>query len=38
MPFGGRKVTWSPPAYANRRIFVRNEREIICASLAAEAR
>lgn len=36
-PFGGRKVTWSPPAFANRCIFVRNEREIICASLAAKA-
>ena len=35
-PFGGRKITWSPPAYANRCIFVRNEREILCASLAAE--
>lgn len=36
MPFGGRKVTWSPPAYANRHIFVRNEKELVCASLAAE--
>jgi outer membrane protein assembly factor BamB len=36
--FGGRKVTWSPPAYANRRVFVRNEREIVCASLAADGR
>lgn len=36
--FGGRKVTWSPPAYANRHVFVRNEREIVCASLAADGR
>jgi outer membrane protein assembly factor BamB len=38
MPFGGRKITWSPPAYANRHVFVRNEREILCASLAAGER
>jgi outer membrane protein assembly factor BamB len=36
-PFSGRNVTWSPPAYANRQIFARNERELICASLAAAA-
>jgi len=33
--FGGRNVTWSQPAFANRRIFVRNGRELICASLEA---
>jgi outer membrane protein assembly factor BamB len=33
-PFGGRKVAWPPPAYANRHIFVRNSKELICASLA----
>ena len=33
-PFAGRKVTWSPPAYANRHIFARNGKELICASLA----
>jgi len=27
-------VTWSHPAYANRRIYARNDEEIICASLA----
>ncbi|MSR59888.1 MAG: pyrrolo-quinoline quinone [Planctomycetaceae bacterium] len=36
MPFGGRNVAWSPPAYANRHIFARNGKELICASLAAE--
>ena len=36
MPFGGRKVTWSPPAYANRHIFARNGKELVCASLAAK--
>jgi outer membrane protein assembly factor BamB len=33
-PFAGRKVAWPPPAYADRRIFARNDRELICASLA----
>jgi outer membrane protein assembly factor BamB len=36
LPFGGRKVTWGPPAYADRHIFVRNGEELICASLAAQ--
>jgi outer membrane protein assembly factor BamB len=27
-------VNWSHPAYANRHIFARNDREILCASLA----
>jgi outer membrane protein assembly factor BamB len=31
----GRAVVWSHPAYANRCVFVRNDKEIICASLAA---
>jgi outer membrane protein assembly factor BamB len=34
-PFGGRNVAWPPPAYANRHIFLRNGKELICASLAA---
>lgn len=33
--FAGRKVVWPPPAYVNQHIFVRNEMELICASLAA---
>lgn len=37
-PFGGHKLAWAPPAYANRHVFVRNEREIVCASLAADER
>ncbi|MCI0699813.1 MAG: PQQ-binding-like beta-propeller repeat protein [Planctomycetia bacterium] len=32
----GRKVVWSHPAYANKCIFVRNDKEIACFSLAAE--
>ncbi len=31
----GRPVVWSHPAFANRRIYVRNDKEIICADLAA---
>jgi outer membrane protein assembly factor BamB len=34
-PFGGRKVAWSPPAYANGHIFARNGKELVCASLQA---
>jgi hypothetical protein len=34
-PYAGRRVVWSPPAYANRNVLVRNDRELICASLAA---
>jgi len=34
-PFNGRNVVWPPPAYANRHVFARNDKELICASLAA---
>jgi outer membrane protein assembly factor BamB len=34
-PFGGRKVAWSAPAFANRHVFTRSGKELICASLAA---
>jgi outer membrane protein assembly factor BamB len=30
----GRDVVWSHPAFANRHIYVRNDKEIICADLA----
>jgi outer membrane protein assembly factor BamB len=32
----GRSAVWSHPAYANRCIFARNDKELICVSLAAE--
>jgi len=32
----GRPVVWSHPAFANRCIYARNDKEIVCASLAAE--
>ena len=35
-PFGGRKVAWAPPAYANGHVFARNGEELICASLTAK--
>ena len=34
-PFNGRTVVWPPPAYANGHVFARNDKELICASLAA---
>jgi outer membrane protein assembly factor BamB len=30
----GRDVVWSHPAFANRSVYMRNDKEIICASLA----
>ena len=30
----GRDVVWSMPAFAQRRMFVRNDREIVCVDLA----
>ena len=32
--FGGKKLTWAAPSFANRHIYARNEKEIICASLS----
>lgn len=32
----GRNIVWSHPAYSNRCVFARNDREILCASLAAD--
>lgn len=34
---GSRKVVWSHPAFANKRIYLRNDREIRCYSLATGA-
>ncbi len=31
-----REVVWSHPAFANRSVYARNDREIICASLASD--
>jgi len=32
----GRSVAWSHPAFANKCVFARNDKEIVCVSLAAE--
>lgn len=32
----GRDVVWSHPAFANRSVYARNDKEIVCVSLAAE--
>ena len=34
-PPPGRRVIWSHPAFANRCCYARNDREIVCVSLAA---
>lgn len=32
----GRNLVWSHPAFANRAVYARNDKEIVCADLAAE--
>lgn len=32
-PFGGHKLNWAPPSYAMGKVFVRNQHELVCASL-----
>ncbi len=32
----GRQVVWSHPAFANRCIYARNDKELVCASLATQ--
>lgn len=34
----GRRVIWSHPAFANRCVYARNDREIVCVTMAAGAR
>jgi hypothetical protein len=31
---GGRQIVWSHPAFAHRCVFARNDKEIVCVSLA----
>jgi outer membrane protein assembly factor BamB len=33
--YGQRKMAWVPPAYSSQRVFARNDKELVCASLAA---
>ncbi|MHB1426212.1 MAG: PQQ-binding-like beta-propeller repeat protein [Gemmataceae bacterium] len=35
-PSPGRLVVWSHPAFANKAMYARNDKEIVCVSLAAE--
>jgi outer membrane protein assembly factor BamB len=35
-PLFGRNFAWAPPAFANQQIFARNDKELICASLAVK--
>lgn len=35
-PFSASKMAWAPPAFANGHVFVRNDKELVCASLAKE--
>jgi len=32
--FGGRKLTWAAPSFANRHVYARTEKKIICVSLS----
>ena len=34
--YSGRKCAWAAPAYANGHIYARTNKELVCASLAAE--
>lgn len=34
--FGGRNRAWTPPAFANGHVFARSDKELVCASLAAQ--
>jgi outer membrane protein assembly factor BamB len=33
--YGQRKMAWVPPAYSGQRVFARNDKELVCASLAS---
>ena len=33
---GGRKVVWSPPAFANRTIYLRNDKKLVAVDLSED--
>lgn len=33
--FGGKLVAWAAPSFANRQVYVRSDKEVVCWSLAA---
>src|SRR5262249_53419927 len=35
--YGQRKMAWVPPAFSGQRVFARNDKELVCASLASSA-
>ena len=35
--FGSRKFAWAAPAFAHKNVYARNDRELVCASLAANS-
>lgn len=35
-PFFGNRFAWVPPAYANRHVFARNDKELVCAALSTK--
>jgi len=36
--YGQSKMAWVPPAFSGQRVFARNDKELVCASLAAGSR
>jgi outer membrane protein assembly factor BamB len=36
--YGQQKMAWVAPAYSGRRVFARNDKELVCASLAATSK
>ena len=34
--YGQHKMAWVPPAYSGQRVFARNDKELVCASLAPD--
>lgn len=35
-PFGGRKFAWAAPAFARQNVYVRNDQEVVCFSMATK--
>jgi hypothetical protein len=35
--YGQRKMAWVPPAFSGRSVFARNDKELVCASLASSS-
>lgn len=33
--FGRQRMAWVPPAFSDKRVFARNDKELVCASLAS---